>query len=110
MADTKNHIVLKDCRTLLNKLRLGNKKPASKSSEIPNELFYFAFFLPFTILLVLVLWFCFDLGFNLDQIIWPINVIISICQTKSIFYSLAARKRALTEAINKLQSLIDQSM
>lgn len=115
MAEKKSYTVLKDCRFLLRLLKLSNEgvdqtKSPTFGKTVQSAWFYFLWFLPLNTMFVLVWLLCADVNFNLIKMIWPVNLIVMGIQIESIFFCMVAKKSVTTEAITKLQLLIDGSM
>lgn len=111
MSDNHHFIVLKDCRFLLHSLSLTNGSNSFRFfSTIAIIIFYFVLFTPITILFITFVWFAYDQNFDLDNIVWVLNLCVAIIQIELIFVCFVVNKKLLTETMTQLQLLVNQRM
>lgn len=111
MAEKNQFIALKDCRFLLQLIKLTHKIGTDVNLvKMSNAIFYFIFFMPIITMCALILWHWFDHGFAMDSSIWPFTLILSITENILIYMCLLAKKTLITDMMQELQHLISQSM
>lgn len=111
MAAGKYFTVLRECRNLLKIINLSNKNGYYYDTyKISSWAFYSIYLLPLNVLFATNLWFCFDYNFNLEKVIWALNLIAAVTQGLLIFFCMLAKKNLLIEMMDNLQALINQSI
>lgn len=111
MSETKSYIVLNECRFLLHSLSLTKGNSSNPfSSTWSNVLFYILLFTPQNVLFITFVWFAYDQHFDLDKIVWVLNLSVAIIQIELIFLCFVANKDLLTNTMTQLQLLINQRM
>lgn len=111
MSEGKYFIVLRECRTLLKILNFSNKHGLYFDAyESSPWIFYPIFSLPLIVMFSTNLWFCFDYNFDLEKVIWALNLIAAVVQGLLIFFCMLAKKNLLIDMMDNLQWLINQSM
>lgn len=106
----RTFIVLSDCRFLLYSLRLIDERYFHrKFSSISKGLFYLFWFTPQHLLFSSYIWFALDQNFNLDEIVWILNLCVAIIQIDLIFSCFVRDKNLTAEIMSRLQMIIDQS-
>lgn len=109
MTENKNYIVLKECRFLLHSLSLTKGNSSNRFfSTFSNVLFYIVLFTPQNMLFITYVWFAYDQNFDLDKIVWVLNLFVAIVQIELIFFCFVANKDLLTNIMTQLQLLINQ--
>lgn len=111
MTDRYRFTVLRECRNLLKIINLSNKNSTYFGLyEISSWLFSFTFLFSLNLLLIFCVWFCSDNDFNLESVIWAMNLIAAIVQMEAIYLCLISKKNLLIDTIESLHILTNRSM
>lgn len=111
MIESSSFVVLKECFNLSRIVHLSDKSDKYLDLyKVSRWTFAFVFLFPLNLLFIFCMWFCFDYDFNLEKVIWSMNLMAAIVQMEAIYVCLIKKKNLLIQMFDDLHILVNQSM